>query len=112
MLRNQMWPLVKNQMLIMTEVPNQTMMMTNMSQGLKTKSKNKLKEKRQLTIINLENLIQLSMRTMYQGIGIHQKREIQMIMILDLLKVVGADLIIKEKADQVGNIQEEVAKVG
>lgn len=112
MLRNQMWPLVKNQMLIMTEVPNQTMMMTNMSQGLKTKSKNKLKEKRQLTIINLENLIQLSMRTMYQGIGIHQKREIRMRMILDLLKVVGADLIIKEKADQVGNIQEEVAKVG
>lgn len=112
MLRNQMWPLVKNQMLIMTEVPNQTMMMTNMSQGLKTKSKNKLKEKRQLTIINLENLIQLSMRTMYQGIGIHQKREIQMIMILDLLKVVGADLIIKEKEDQVGNIKEEVAKVG
>lgn len=88
------------------------MMMTNMSQGLKTKSKNKLKEKRQLTIINLENLIQLSMRTMYQGIGIHQKREIQMIMILDLLKVVGADLIIKEKEDQVGNIKEEVAKVG
>lgn len=99
-------------MLIMTEVPNQTMMMTNMSQGLKTKSKNKLKEKRQLTIINLENLIQLSMQTTYQGIGIHQKREIRMRMILDLLKVVGADLIIKEKEDQVGNIKEEVAKVG